>query len=423
MKNLKFEKYIYMGVTAILVLIAACLVVFAFLERNALIAAGAKIIDILMPVIYGIVLAFLLAPVYNHSVRWYEAAMKKVTKSSRFVKRTRGLVGTLASLILLTGVIFSLSSMIIPELYTNIVSIADAIPEYFHNVYKWLTRAFANNPDLETTVLSLYRKGMESFQIWLNSDLLPNIQNLSLDYLESLKALADGVSGSVRGVLNLVKNLLIGLIVMIYLLNIKDTMAAQGKKLIYSFFPLRWANGIVEEFRYVHKVFGGFLIGKMVDSLIIGVICFVAMTLFKMPYTLLISVIIGVTNVIPFFGPFIGAIPSAVLVLIANPGQFFWFILWVLALQQFDGNILGPKILGNSTGLSSFWVLFAILFFGGIYGFVGMIIGVPVTAVIFDLVAKLQNYLLRKKSLSSDTDDYRELRRIDEDDRRYIREK
>ena len=228
------------------------------------------------------------------------------------------------------------------------------------------------------------------------------------------------MSNGVLNLVNLAKNLLIGLIVMVYLLNIKETLSAQGKKIIYAVLSIRAANGTVEEFRYIHKVFSGFIIGKLIDSLIIGILCFILMSLFRMPFELLISVIIGVTNVIPFFGPFIGAIPSAVLVFLISPKQCLYFVGLILVLQQFDGNILGPKILGNSTGLSSFWVLFSILLFGGMFGFMGMILAVPVTAVLFDLFAKIQNYYLRKKELSPDTRDYMDLKKIDEKSKTYI---
>ena len=262
-------------------------------------------------------------------------------------------------------------------------------------------------------MLSAYQKAVIDFQEWAGSNLILNIENL--------EKILGGVSVGVMGVFSTAKNLLIGVIVMIYLLNIKETLAAQGKKLIYTFLPLQVANATVEEFRYIHKVFSGFIIGKLIDSLIIGVICFILMNLFRLPYALLISVIVGVTNIIPFFGPFIGAIPSAVLVFLISPKQCLYFIGLILVLQQFDGNILGPKILGNSTGLSSFWVLFSILLFGGIYGFVGMIIAVPLTAVIFDLFGKLQTYLLLKKKLSSETKDYEDLVKIDEDSGKYLK--
>jgi len=222
-------------------------------------------------------------------------------------------------------------------------------------------------------------------------------------------------------VVMVLKNILIGVIVMVYLLNIKGTLSAQGKKIIYSIFPVKTANQAIDEIRFVHRVFGGFITGKILDSLIIGILCFVLLNAMKMPYTLLVSVIVGVTNVIPFFGPFIGAIPSAFLILLVSPIKCLYFLIFILLLQQFDGNILGPKILGQSTGLPSFWVLFSILLFGGLFGFVGMIIAVPTFAVIYSVVSRLVNRSLTKKDLSLKTADYFDLERIDEDKKTYMK--
>ncbi len=218
--------------------------------------------------------------------------------------------------------------------------------------------------------------------------------------------LVTGISLSVMNVINIVKNLLIGLIVAIYVVNSKETFISQAKKITYSILPEPNAAFVIDQFRLAHRMFGGFIIGKMIDSLIIGVICFVGMSILNIPYVMLVSVIIGVTNIIPFFGPFIGAIPSALLILLANPLKSLYFLVFVLVLQQFDGNILGPKILGDSTGLSSFWVLFSILLFGGLWGFIGMVIGVPLFAVIYHLIRLTVNHFLRKKELSTVTEEY-----------------
>ena len=212
----------------------------------------------------------------------------------------------------------------------------------------------------------------------------------------------------------------IGIIVSIYVMYGRETFSRQCKKIVYALFSPKRANLILHLGNKSNEIFGGFVIGKIIDSIIIGIICFVVLSIMKMPYTVLVSVIIGVTNVIPFFGPFIGAIPCSILILLNDPKMGIYFIIFILVLQQFDGNILGPKILGDSTGLSSFWVLFSILLFGGLFGFVGMILAVPVTAVIFDLIAKLQYYHLRKKGLSPDTRDYKELKIIDEHSKKYI---
>ena len=335
-----------MGVTAVLVIIAAISVVFLFLERKAVIQMGGKILSVLAPIIYGAILAFLLSPIYNAARNAAAGFLGRKKGKEAFINSVSKMVGTIASLIFLTVVIASLSKMIIPQIYMSIQGIVNTMPAYIQNIYNWLTELFANNPPLEETVLTIYQMAVEAVQSWAGESLIPNLQ--SLENLQNLEKIVGGVSNGVLNLFNLAKNLLIGLIVMIYLLNIKDLLTAQVKKIVYAFVPLKTANGIIDEFRYIHKVFSGFIIGKLIDSLIIGIICFILMKLFKMPFELLISVIIGVTNVIPFFGPFIGAVPSAILVFLISPKQCLYFIGLILVLQQFDGNILGPKILGNS---------------------------------------------------------------------------
>lgn len=436
MKNERFERYIYMGVTAILVLIAAVFVVFLFLERAAVFAFLGKIRFVLAPVIYGAVLAFLMSPVYNRCYtmvvyvedngKGKEDGEKKRRSKKRFKNEGFGAflgktVGTVVSLAFLIAVIVSLSSMIIPQLYSSIVGIINMMPVYFQNVYDWLTDFFVNNPPVEQAILNIYEQSAQYFQSWMETDLMSNLSNFQ--NFQNIEKILGGVSSGLMNVITLTKNMLIGLIVMIYLLNIKESLSAQGKKFIYSVLPLKSANIVVAEFQFIKKAFSGFIIGKLIDSLIIGILCFVLMHLFKLPYELLISVIIGVTNVIPFFGPFIGAIPCAILVFLISPKQCLYFIGLILVLQQFDGNILGPKILGNSTGVSSFGVLFSILLFGGLYGFVGMIIAVPLMAVIIHIYNQIQDHFLAKKNLSSKEEDYVNLDRIDEQSGKYEKHK
>jgi predicted PurR-regulated permease PerM len=334
--------------------------------------------------------------------------MKQVKRRNALAKAA----ATAVSLGFLILVITGLVSLILPRVIDSVKGIINSIPSNAAKVALWIETLFADYPDIEVTVMNLYNQGVEKLLSWIQSttQLIPNIEKV-----------ISGVYTSVVSVVNLVKNALIGIIVMLYLLNIKDTLTAQAKKVIYSLFPLPAANEMVETWRYIHSVFGGFIIGKLVDSLIIGILTFIWLSVIKMPYTVLISVIVGVTNIIPFFGPFIGAIPSAVLVLLVNPKKCVWFLLSILVIQQLDGNIIGPKILGNSTGISSFWVLFSILLFGGILGPVGMIIGVPTFAVIYRLTAKWINRRLKKKELSTITDDYGTLDHIDENHKTYIR--
>ena len=410
MKNDKYRTYIYWGVTALAVLLLLVAAVFVVIRWSLVAALGAKIAHILAPVIYGAVFAYLLNPVYNR----VQAAVMKLTKDiipdEKGRKRLGGFLGTLASMCLLVAVVVGLISMLIPQLISSIRGVMETLPSSINNLEIWLEKILADNPDLEQQVMQHYGAAADYLQNWLTNVVVPNIYRI-----------IGSVSSGVVLVVQAVFDILIGLIVMVYLLNMKEKLLAQAKMIIYGVFPLKIANKVIEEGRYVHQVFGGFIIGKLLDSLIIGLICFVLLGFANMPYVLLVSVIVGVTNVIPFFGPFIGAIPSAFLILLSDPMKCLYFLIFVLLLQQFDGNILGPKILGDSTGLSSFWVLFSILLFGGLMGFVGMIIGVPTFAVMYRLVTEFTTWRLGKKALSGNLNEYDRLNYIDETEQTYIK--
>ena len=419
MKDHKYEKYIYGGITAVLVVASAILMVFFLLELDTVMNFVNQLVTILAPIIIGAVLAFLVAPVYNMARGIVNKFFENVPKAGKKFSWLGRTMGTLVSLAFVAAVVVSLCYLIIPQLYSSIASIIDNMSVYIQNISNWLAGLFESNPELEREVLAIYQEAVLQLQEWAATNLIPSMENL--EGIQNIGKVVGGVSSGVMGIINLAQNVLIGLIAMVYLLNIKETLAAQGKRIIYAFLPLKAANETVEEFRYIHKVFSGFIIGKIIDSLIIGILCYILMRLMHLPFELLISVIIGVTNIIPFFGPFIGAIPSAILVFLISPLQCLYFVGLILVLQQFDGNILGPRILGNSTGLPSFWVLFSILLFGGLFGFIGMIIAVPMTAVIFDLFAKLQYHRLRKKNLSPDAREYVDLKRIDEATGKYLK--
>ena len=392
-----------MGMTAVLV-IAVCILLWFSIQHWDVVSAGTrKIVKILAPILCGAVLTYLTAPAYNWVAGIVEKTLGSVTKNSKYVRGAARMLATAASL----GLVVGMFQLMIPQLIESLIGIQDSFPLYVQNVYEWIQRILKNNPEIENMVLSSLENNLAVFQNWAEKS-FTNID------MHRIGQIVTGVSSSVLGVLEFIKNWLIGLIVMVYLLNIKDTLAAQGKKIVYGCLNLRQANLVIEEIRFINQMFGGFIIGKLVDSLIIGIICFIGVTILNMPFPMLLSVIIGVTNVIPFFGPFIGAIPAAFLVFLVSPLQCVYFLIWILLLQQFDGNILGPKILGNSTGLSSFWVLFSILFFGGLFGFVGMIIAVPAFAVIYDLISRAVHRSLRLRKLPMETDEYRKLDHIDE---------
>ena len=242
----------------------------------------------------------------------------------------------------------------------------------------------------------------EEFMNYLNGSIVPQMETL-------LKQ----VSLSMISLLKMMWNFIIGMIISIYVLYNKELFAGQAKKIVYAVLKTKSANQFIMDVRFTSNTFIGFISGKIIDSLIIGVICFAGTSILKMPYALLISVIVGVTNVIPFFGPYLGAIPSTILILMVNPVKCIYFIIFILILQQVDGNLIGPKILGQSTGLSGFWVIFSITIFGGIMGIPGMIIGVPFFAVLYAMIRRMANKMLQRKGLPTDTEKYRNVNYIE----------
>jgi len=226
------------------------------------------------------------------------------------------------------------------------------------------------------------------------------------------------VSLSVINVLALLWDFIIGVVIAIYVLISKEKFTGQAKKIAYAVFERDTANAVIRNFRFTHKTFIGFVSGKILDSIIIGILCFIGTTMLNTPYAVLVSVVIGVTNVIPFFGPFLGAIPCTILIFVVDPMHplnVLYFVIFILALQQFDGNILGPRILGGSTGITGFWVIFSITVFGGLFGVIGMIIGVPIFAVIYAAIKSLVNASLQKKTMPSEIELYINLGSVDDD--------
>lgn len=402
------------GVILAAVIMSCILFLFCIQNMTWLLSGLRLICDILAPIIYGAVLAYLMAPVYNGTSKFVQEGFVCICKEERTRRALARLLATLISVLFVLLIVIGLFWLLIPQLLESVLGIKEAFPSYIENVYLWIQKIWADNPEIENFLLENFQSYIQTFESWAES-------RFSVMDVGRIGDILKLLSSSVRSVVKFVSNWFIGLIVMVYLLNIKEVLTAQAKKMIYAGFRLSLANEVIEELRFVHRVFSGFIIGKLLDSLIIGIICFVAVSLMKMPFPLLLSVIIGVTNVIPFFGPFIGAIPTAILVFLVSPVKCIYFVLWILLLQQFDGNILGPKILGDSTGLSSFWVLFSILLFGGLFGFVGMIIAVPLFAVIYNAVARATHYSLRKKKLPMLTAEYKDLDHIDEESRTFIR--
>ena len=349
-----------------------------------------RLCDILSPFIYGGVVAYLLRPMCNH----YETFFRELLPEKG--KKAAGVIAVGLSLVTGLLVVYALIIMIAPHLYESVRSIWATLPGKINQLIDWLTRTFGEDEVLLHYMESAYQTLYSELDNWARETLMPSITNL-----------VSGVGMSVWKVLLFLKNFLIGLIVAVYLLASRKRFKRQSILVIRSALKPKWAELVLEEAAAVDRMFGGFIDGKIMDSAIMGVLCYIGCIVFRFPNALLISAIVGITNVIPFFGPFIGAVPSILLILMASPVKALWFAVFILALQQLDGNVIGPKILGDRTGLSSFWVLFSIILFGGLWGLVGMVVCVPLFAVIYDIIRKLVQRGLEKNGLPEVWEQYK----------------
>ena len=380
-----------------------CTLFFFFVYRNQEIAAyGESISLILQPIIIGIVLAYLLNPIVNFIEVWIKKLLGKYIKSTKKLKSLSRILSITGGWLFFGAIIAVLVAAILPTILDSIMSMIMTFPEAIDNLLKWINRTIEGDEQMKQVVNEVIVRGSTWLESWLTGTILPQMES----YIASIMS-------SAFSALKLILNLFIGFVVSVYVLTSKEKFAGQAKKIVYAFFKPTQANVIIDTVRKSHELFGGFISGKLLDSLIIGVLAYIVLSIMKMPYAMLVSVIVGVTNIIPFFGPFIGAIPSFFIILLQSPIKSLYFLIFILVLQQIDGNIIGPKILGNSTGLTAFWIVFSTTFFGGIWGFIGMVLGVPLTAVIYHIVGKILNYMLKKRGIPYDTESYIKLKKID----------
>ena len=388
------DGHVQLGLTVFFTVSAILLLYDTFLGSRVLQSFGRQFLSALSPVLYGAFMAYLLAPMVNYFEELFLPKGKKLEKG----KRTSG--GLRALSILLTWAIIALmlyllASVLLPELYKSIAQLLSNIETYYHTISGWVAHLLETYPPLEHWVSQQLDLSYNSLMNWITKEVLPQASTLMTI-----------VSGSVFGLVSFLSDLLVGIIVSIYFLATKETCAAHARKVVCGLFPKEQVYWLLRGAAKVDSIFAGFVRGKLLDSLIIGIICFVGCSILKFPYTPLVSVIVGVTNVIPFFGPFLGAIPSTFLILLVSPMKALYFVLFVLLLQQLDGNIIGPKILGDKTGLSSLWVIIAILVGGSFFGLVGMFFGVPVCACLYSAADFLVRVLLKKKGLPLVTEAY-----------------
>ncbi len=400
------KKYIQWGLTAFFTL-AASILFYMIIQHWPSLATGiSRINEILSPFFWGFVIAYLLCPLMNTFQRVLFAPLgvklfpRKDKKAFSFA---RGMSVTLAVVVLLL-IIAALLWLILPQLYKSLESLIMAMPSYYSTVQGWITRLLDEYPDINDALVVYLGDASLDIMSWVKSNLLGNIDRV-----------ISGVTTQVYLILRGIINALIGLVVACYILYNKEGFMASAKKVIYSVFTPEFAGKLLYAVRFTDRAFIGFISGKLLGSCIVGIVCFIFMMATKMPYPMLISVIIGITDIIPIFGPYIGVIPSAFIILLISPWQCLIFLLFIFLLQQVDSNIVSPKLLGHTTGLSSFWVMFAIIVGAGLFGFMGILFGVPTMTVLYAGATYFVDKKLKRSGLSTEAADYMDLDYIDPD--------
>ncbi len=407
MKRFRWDKkYLYWGMTAFCVIVASVVFYLILSDFSRIGSAIGKLVTILSPFIWGLVISYLLCPLTNILQRHVfepllQHIIKKPASSENKRKNVAKGLAVLFSMLALLALIAAFIWLVAPQLLLSLQSIVVNSSDYINSVYEWIEKFFADYPELSASLGLSIGNLSESIFGWVEA-ILPELTGL-------LSNVTSGVFSVVKGVYNII----IGMIAAVYVLYNRQTFGAYMKKLVYCIFSVEAAEKILNGVGFADRVFNGFLSGKILDSAIIGVICYVGCSILRMPYAMLVSVIVGITNVIPFFGPFIGAIPSVLIIFMVSPLKALIFLVFVILLQQFDGNFLGPKILGNSVGINGFWIMFSIIVGSGLFGFMGMLLGVPVFVLIYTLFSSVVNRKLERSGLPTENEAYKNMSHID----------
>lgn len=410
MKRKIQNEYIYWGITALSVIALGILFYFTILRFDNIIKIIGKILYIFRPLLYGIIIAFILTQSFNFFNRKFTKLLSKRSKDAIKVKKESKIISISISILILLLILFWIFYLLIPKLLISVVGIVEMLPDSIVKVESWLENILKGNPAIENIILTMINDSSKSILSYLSEGILPKMENI-----------VTTVTVGLNGMYEFLRDFTIGIVFSVYLLINKNKYVSEMKKFIYTFLGIKKGNSLLQGARYSYKIFNGFIKGKLLTSVALGIVCYIAMILFKMPYAALISLIVAITNIIPFFGPIIGWVPGVILLLLINPIQALYFTIIIIVLQQIEGNILSPKIVGDSIGLSGFWVLFSIMIFGGIFGLVGMIIGVPIFAIFYHFASYQLKKYLAKKDLPSETADYEDLKYIDETTKKVVK--
>ncbi|MDD4125266.1 MAG: AI-2E family transporter [Eubacteriales bacterium] len=396
---------------AIFLLIVACLLVMAFIwYYRDIVSVLNYYLGRLSAVIYGLFIAYLLNPIMKYFQskleKRYSASKNEKTRKRAHIKAKRWSIAISITIGIL--IIAILMMLIIPQVLKSIIALGSEAPSLITKVTEKLNKWNADR-SWAGSFQKYIDTALDSIETWITETLVPKA---------SLAVIS--ITSAAWSVLMFIVNFLIGMVIAVYALNEKRRFVSWGKKLSFAFCKPETANLLIDTARHGNKVFGEYLIGSLIDSAIVGIICFIFNIIAGIPYPLLIATIIGITNVIPFFGPFIGGVPSGFIILLIDPVKALVFIIFIVILNQIEGNIIAPRILGNVTGISEFWVTFALLFFGAMFGVFGLIMGVPILAVISYVFTRLTDKHMKKKKLIQDAGYYLEVDKYDTESREFL---
>ena len=416
MKYKPDRKQITWGITCFLTLVACVIFIYLVYNGRNFLQAFNTIMASLAPILFGIMIAFILNPVMKFVEKKILAPIYRHygidvwSKDQKKKKMEMRKISVAITILFFVAILAAMMAIVLPQLVRSIQTIFRNLTIYEQNMLAFFDQLSKTNPQIRDQINLVITEAENALESFYNNNIAANMEDIIQQVTSQVYSIGKGIF-----------NFIIGIIVSLYLLYTKDTLCGQGKKVAYAMFNERWANEVVGICRYINHTFVGFITGKILDSFIIGVLCFIA-TQFMLhtPFPVLVSFIVGFTNIIPFFGPFIGAAVGGIIVFMINPLDALWFVILCLILQTFDGYVLGPKILGDSTGLSNFWVIFAIMLFGGLWGVPGWVIGVPLFAVIYSTIARLVNHSLRLHGKTTDSEHMQDVAYYEENNERMV---
>ena len=437
MKNLTFRKQLTIFVFCAVIL-TGCVLVGFLIDRS--ITANnlfAKILGILAPFIAGGIIAFVLKPLCNlldkpigifFTKKVFRRSLERGTTTERRVLKRADNVSILLSVLIFFLIVAGLLLAVIPQLYDSIVRLINSIPGWIESFTEWLTGIIGDdNPELNDSLQEQLNRLSSGLVNWLTNAVAPTLADLTSADLASiftkLSPIVTGTFSVGKIIVTALLNTVVSIVVVVYTLANRKKFAKQGVLVVNAVLPDKWARIFLDECSYANRVFSGFISGRMLDSLLVGVLIFIVSTIFGVPQAILVSMLMGMSQMIPFFGPYIGAVPSCLIILMIDPIKVIYFLILVVIIQQLDANIFDPLIVGNSIEMSSFWVLFSVILFGGLFGFPGLLIGVPTFTILYDIIRKLTDFLLAKRGKSEMAEDYRRHYHNPSDDPDLLREK